>query len=289
MTNIATRTKAALMKLCERRRIDGLYEPVFFGINLASNDGLRAECSTKLYTSCSKTALTKGRLSEYLMANKLVGGCEAVLEEPDAGRQRLCYGLKERAHCQIDQLYEHIARLKDHPPIDISICRALSRIGCDLTNDEELSTLYYFGTIATGESIETLKFYYLTRHWSESENISACREYDDSRYLTDLERIEPFSVLVGATQELLSKSGSNLWMAGLDFFSANKTKAKMYFCNLDRQFEESLLSITGRAIHDELEEILDKDEDLFHLPLSGAAISLNEDKMSVNLYYSFKI
>lgn len=221
----------------------------------------------------------------------IVGIINDVKDNCNFNKKRYEMQLINRTKDNMSWLYSFLARKYRFSARQRDKIRILEQLKSD--SEKRISALYFLGFISSENNknvIECLKFHYLLRTCKNSNSINK-DYYIDAKYVFEILRQTDnvhFGFLIDIVKPLVEKNLVELWIAGIDLFSANKEKFKIYF-KLRGDILDILITILQDNKLFELEMQIKKyiQWNKLHkeLNLYGMAICIDSNKnVSMNFY-----
>lgn len=221
----------------------------------------------------------------------IVGIINDVKDNCNFNKKRYEMQLINRTKDNMSWLYSFLARKYRFSARQRDKIRILEQLKSD--SEKRISALYFLGFISSENNknvIECLKFHYLLRTCKNSNLINK-DYYIDAKYVFEILRQTDnvhFGFLIDIVKPLVEKNLVELWIAGIDLFSANKEKFKIYF-KLRGDILDILITILQDNKLFELEMQIKKyiQWNKLHkeLNLYGMAICIDSNKnVSMNFY-----
>lgn len=221
----------------------------------------------------------------------IVGIINDVKDNCNFNKKRYEMQLINRTKDNMSWLYSFLARKYRFSARQRDKIRILEQLKSD--SEKRISALYFLGFISSENNknvIECLKFHYLLRTCKNSNSINK-DYYIDAKYVFEILRQTDnvhFGFLIDIVKPLVEKNLVELWIAGIDLFSANKEKFKIYF-KLRGDILDILITILQDNKLFELEMQIKKyiQWNKLHkeLNLYGMAICIDSNKnISMNFY-----
>ena len=221
----------------------------------------------------------------------IVGIINDVKDNCNFNKKRYEMQLINRTKDNMSWLYLFLARKYRFSARQRDKIRILEQLKSD--SEKRISALYFLGFISSENNknvIECLKFHYLLRTCKNANSINK-DYYIDAKYVFEILRQTDnvhFGFLIDIVKPLVEKNLVELWIAGIDLFSANKEKFKIYF-KLRGDILDILITILQDNKLFELEMQIKKyiQWNKLHkeLNLYGMAICIDSNKnVSMNFY-----
>lgn len=221
----------------------------------------------------------------------IAGIINDVKDNCNFNKKRYEMQLINRTKDNMSWLYSFLARKYRFSARQRDKIRILEQLKSD--SEKRISALYFLGFISSENNknvIECLKFHYLLRTCKNSNSINK-DYYIDAKYVFEILRQTDnvhFGFLIDIVKPLVEKNLVELWIAGIDLFSANKEKFKIYF-KLRGDILDILITILQDNKLFELEMQIKKyiQWNKLHkeLNLYGMAICIDSNKnVSMNFY-----
>ena len=160
----------------------------------------------------------------------IVGIINDVKDNCNFNKKRYEMQLINRTKDNMSWLYSFLARKYRFSARQRDKIRILEQLKSD--SEKRISALYFLGFISSENNknvIECLKFHYLLRTCKNSNSINK-DYYIDAKYVFEILRQTDnvhFGFLIDIVKPLVEKNLVELWIAGIDLFSANKEKFKI--------------------------------------------------------------
>lgn len=250
----------------------------------------------KCYYTTAKSLPDIHPILEDFFVKGMIRALNLIKDTVHTGKIRYEIGLSNRNNENMNWLYRWISSFFPLTEQQISKLSIMANLRCCGFEEYQYAALYFLGFIANNSSIadskklEAVKLHYLLRMCKDPDRIG--REYyiEEESVFSVLESVSEFKPICSIVKPLLHDTGSELWMAAMDFFTDEPAKYKLYvkikkpdFCS----FLSSLLNqhnVKGLA-----QKIIFYSQWLImhpELELYGAALCCSESgEWSVNVYH----
>lgn len=171
-------------------------------------------------------------LHEFFDKN-MVRALNRIKDTVNIGKIRYEVGLSNRTNENMNWLYTWIASSFPLTEQQISKLHIMANLSCCNFEEYRYAALYFLGFIINphincAKNVEAVKLHYLLRKCKNPDKIGKEYYIEEEPVFDCLTSISEFKPICSIIQPLLYSTGSELWMAAMDFFTVKPEKYKIY-------------------------------------------------------------